>query len=72
MRIGIIGPSEEEIMPFIENISDKKTSTFVMLNFYSGKFNGVDVVSLYSGVYKVNAAIAAQLLIDKLMLPTLL
>ncbi|MDZ5253623.1 5'-methylthioadenosine/adenosylhomocysteine nucleosidase [Clostridium sp. LIBA-8841] len=65
MRIGIIGPSEEEIMPFIENISAKKTSTFAMLNFYSGNFKGVDVVSLYCGVCKVNAAIAAQLLIDK-------
>ncbi|EGT3617566.1 5'-methylthioadenosine/adenosylhomocysteine nucleosidase [Clostridium perfringens] len=65
MRIGIIGPSVEEIMPFIENISAKKTSTFAMLNFYSGNFKGVDVVSLYCGVCKVNAAIAAQLLIDK-------
>ncbi len=35
-----------------------------MLKFYEGQFDFVRVVALYSGVCKVNAAIAAQILID--------
>lgn len=35
-----------------------------MLKFYEGKINGIAVVALFSGVCKVNAAIAAQILID--------
>ena len=35
-----------------------------MLKFYDGQIDGVKVVALFSGVCKVNAAIAAQLLID--------
>lgn len=35
-----------------------------MLKFYEGKINGISVVALFSGVCKVNAAIAAQILID--------
>ena len=35
-----------------------------MLRFYEGTFHGVDVVTLFSGVCKVNAALATQILID--------
>lgn len=35
-----------------------------MLTFYEGEMCGVPVTALYSGVCKVNAAVAAQLLID--------
>ncbi|MCR6514480.1 5'-methylthioadenosine/adenosylhomocysteine nucleosidase [Clostridium sp. LY3-2] len=65
MRIGVIGPAEDEIMPFIDKIEGKIKNSYAMLNFYSGKFEGVDVVALFSGVCKVNAAIATQILIDK-------
>ena len=65
MRFGIIGASEDEIMPFIEQVQDKKIETMAKLNFYSGTFNDIEVVALYCGVCKVNAAIATQLLIDK-------
>ncbi len=61
MKIGIIGPTENEIMPFIEEISNKKVENVAMLTFYSGIY----VVALYCGVCKVNAAIATQILIDK-------
>ncbi len=36
-----------------------------MLKFHSGEYENIDVVALYCGVCKVNAAIAAQILIDK-------
>lgn len=65
MRIGIIGPSEDEIIPFIEQMESKNVESIAMLKFYSGKFNNIDVVALYCGVCKVNAAIATQILIDK-------
>lgn len=35
-----------------------------MLRFYEGTISGIAVVALFSGVCKVNAAIAAQILID--------
>ncbi|WP_160672539.1 5'-methylthioadenosine/adenosylhomocysteine nucleosidase [Clostridium sp. C8-1-8] len=65
MRIGIIGPSENEIVPFIDKIHSKKVEAYAMLKFYSGEYGNKDVVALYCGVCKVNAAIATQILIDK-------
>ncbi len=65
MKIGVIGPTENEIMPFIEEISNKKVENVAMLTFYSGIYENRDVVALYCGVCKVNAAIATQILIDK-------
>lgn len=35
-----------------------------MLKFYEGQINGMEIVALFSGVFKVNAAIASQNLID--------
>lgn len=35
-----------------------------ILAVYEGKINGLSVVTLYSGVCKVNAAIGTQILID--------
>ncbi|MRZ79932.1 5'-methylthioadenosine/adenosylhomocysteine nucleosidase [Paeniclostridium sordellii] len=65
MRIGIIGPSESEIMPFIEKIQNKQVDSIAMLNFNHGTFNNIDVVALYCGVCKVNSAIATQILINR-------
>lgn len=65
MRIGVIGPSEDEIMPFIKKIYNKKIDCFAELTFYSGDYEDVEVVALYCGVCKVNAAIAAQILINR-------
>lgn len=64
MKIGVIGPTETEIMPFINKITNSKIETHSMLKFYSGTYENVDVVALYCGVCKVNAAIATQILID--------
>ncbi|MCR1949810.1 5'-methylthioadenosine/adenosylhomocysteine nucleosidase [Clostridium sp. DSM 100503] len=65
MKIGIIGPSEDEIKPFIDELSAEKLEEHAMLKFYIGKYENIDIVVLYCGVCKVNAAIAAQILIDK-------
>lgn len=65
MKIGIIGPSEEEIMPFIKEMHNRTVESYAMLKFYSGSYGMLNVVALYCGVCKVNAAIATQILIDK-------
>lgn len=61
---GIICASDAELEPFIRQIKDVKITEKAMLKFYEGKLDQVSVIVLYSGVCKVNAAIAAQLLID--------
>lgn len=65
MRIGIIGPTEREIMPFVSKIENKEIFRHAKVNFHAGTYEGVAVVAAFSGVCKVNAAIATQILIDK-------
>jgi len=64
MRLGIIGPCEVEILPFINKLADKTMAEHAKVTFHSGTYNGIDVVALFCGVCKVNAAIAAQILIN--------
>lgn len=64
MKIGIICAGDREFAPFIPCIKECKITEKAMLKFYEGKISNVDVVALFSGVCKVNAAIATQLLID--------
>lgn len=63
-RVGIICAGDEELEPFLSHIEETTIREKAMLKFYEGKINGVPIVALYSGVCKVNAAIAAQILID--------
>ena len=63
--IGIIGAMDEEVNNLKELISDVQVSTFASMDFYQGKLSGNDVVVVRSGIGKVNAAICAQILIDK-------
>lgn len=65
MRIGIIGPADDEISPFIERMANVEASTYAMLKIHVGTFNDIEVVALYCGVCKTNAAIAAQVIIDR-------
>ena len=63
-KIGILCASDTELAPFLGYIQSPPITEKAMLKFYSGKINQIDIVAVYSGVCKVNAAIAAQLLID--------
>jgi adenosylhomocysteine nucleosidase len=65
MKLGIIGPCEIEIMPFISKMESVTTEESAKLKFYMGTYSGIEIVSLFCGVCKVNAAIAAQILISK-------
>lgn len=63
-KIGIICAGDEELAPFLEELEVTGTVEKAMLKFYEGKLCGLEVVVLFCGGCKVNAAIAAQILID--------
>lgn len=63
-KIGILCPSDTELAPFLSHIKEVKITEKAMLKVYEGMIGQMRVAALYSGVCKVNAAIAAQILID--------
>ena len=63
-KIGIICAGDDELAPFLEELEVNDTVEKAMLKFYEGKLCGFEVVILFCGACKVNAAIAAQILID--------
>ena len=64
MTIGILCAGDRELAPFLPHIENKRTSAKAMLTVHEGEIHGLHVAALFSGVCKVNAAIAAQILID--------
>lgn len=64
MKIGIICAGDSEAAPFLDAVQNCSVSEKALLKFYSGLIESIPVVALFSGVGKVNAAIAAQILID--------
>lgn len=63
-KFGILCAGDSELEPFLSHIQNCVVTEKAMLKFYEGKINGVSITALYSGVGKVNAAVAAQILID--------
>ena len=55
---------DSELDPFLPMIEECKITPKAMLKFYEGKIHGIAVLALFSGVCKVNAAIAAQILLS--------
>lgn len=64
MKIGILCAGDSELAPFLPMIDRRKVSEKAMLQIHEGTIEGIPVAALYSGVCKVNAAVAAQILID--------
>ncbi len=64
VKVGIICAGDRELEPFLAHINDCKTSEKAMLKFYEGEINDMNIVTLFCGVGKTNAAIATQVLID--------
>ena len=60
-KIGILCAGDDEVAPILSLLQGDAPSQQAMLTFHAGKLAGMDVVALYCGVCKVNAAIAAQL-----------
>lgn len=65
LKIGIIGPCDFEIEPFIAEMSNVKLEDHAMLKFHLGRYSNIDIVAVRCGICKVNAAIASQVLIDR-------
>lgn len=63
--IGIIGAMEEEVALLKEAMDIEKTVSYASMDFCKGKLYGKDVVVVKSGIGKVNAAVCAQILVDK-------
>lgn len=63
-KFGIICAGEAELEPFLRHIEGEKVTERATLKFHEGSINGVPVAAVICGVGKVNAAIAAQVLID--------
>ncbi len=64
MTIGIIGAMEEEVAILKEMMEGPKETVIAGCRFYEGRISGCDAVLVQSGIGKVNAAIAATLLIQ--------
>ena len=64
MKVAIICAGDTEAAPFLALVGQERVTEKAMLKFYEGTIEGVEVVTLFSGVCKVNAAIAAQIAID--------
>lgn len=64
MKIGIICASDSELAPFLPHLNVHTTETHALIGFHCGRFKNAKLVALYSGVCKVNAALASQTLIN--------
>ncbi|WP_312643851.1 5'-methylthioadenosine/adenosylhomocysteine nucleosidase [Hydrogenoanaerobacterium sp.] len=71
-KIGIVCAGDEELKPFLSHIEKIVVTEKAMLKFYEGNINGTPIIALYSGVCKVNAAIATQILIDTYCVDTII
>lgn len=63
--IGIIGATIEEITEINKNIIGLEKVSIYNIDFFKGKFNDKEVVSVRSGIGMVNASIITTLLIEK-------
>nr|WP_246798101.1 5'-methylthioadenosine/adenosylhomocysteine nucleosidase [Alkalibacter rhizosphaerae] len=65
MKVGIIGAMESEIAMLQDKMEIQNTKEIATLTFYEGVLRNKPVVLVRSGIGKVNAAICAQILIDR-------
>ena len=63
--IAILCPSDTELDPFLPLLTELREHEQAMLRIYQGRLDGLPVIALYSGVCKVNTALAVQLLLDR-------
>ena len=63
-KIGILCALEREMAPFLRRMEQVKTTCAALVTVHEGVLGNHSVAVAYSGVCKVNAAIAAQILIS--------
>ncbi|SNX55278.1 5'-methylthioadenosine/adenosylhomocysteine nucleosidase [Thermoanaerobacterium sp. RBIITD] len=64
-NIGLIGAMDEEVDILKHDIELKEILNRAEMDFYKGSLKGINSVIVRSGIGKVNAAIAAQILISE-------
>lgn len=70
--IGIIGAMEEEVAVLKDEMVNPEVTEAASMTFYKGVLCGKDAVVVRSGIGKVNAAICAQILVDRFGVDTLI
>ena len=63
--IGLISAMEEEILLFMERSEIAETTRHAGIDFHLGRLGGQDIAVVRSGIGKVNAAVATQILVDR-------
>lgn len=63
-NVGILCASDTELAPFLKAMKIDRIVEKTMLRFYEGTVGSLSITAAYSGVCRVNAAIAAELLIE--------
>lgn len=63
--IGIIGAMEAEVAILKDTMEIEEVVEYAGMDFCRGKLNGREAVVVRSGIGKVNAAVCAQVLVDK-------
>ncbi|EMT38805.1 adenosylhomocysteine nucleosidase [Thermoanaerobacter thermohydrosulfuricus] len=63
-KIGLIGAMEEEVNILKDEMTLKEIVKKAKLDFYVGSLKGADIVIVRSGIGKVNAAMATQILVS--------
>jgi adenosylhomocysteine nucleosidase len=64
-KIGIIGAMEEEVIRLKEQMDDVEIKSIASMDFCEGSLEDSPLVVVRSGIGKVNAALCAQILVDK-------
>lgn len=70
--IGIIGAMEEEVALLKDAMEVSEVSEYASMTFCKGVLYGKDAVVVKSGIGKVNAALCAQILVDRYQVDTLI
>lgn len=63
--IGIIGAMEDEVAELKKSMEIEEIVSTASFSFCRGKLSGKEVVVVRSGIGKVNAAVCAQILVDR-------
>ncbi|MDO5695483.1 MAG: 5'-methylthioadenosine/adenosylhomocysteine nucleosidase [Eubacteriales bacterium] len=72
MKTGIIGAMAQEVEALTEGMESVTIREIAGRKFYVGRYHGCDVVVVESGIGKVNAAVTAQILIDRFEIRSLI
>lgn len=75
MKLAIMASLQDELSPFFNEIKDlvlEKKPDLLHLKFYSGKLDGFNIILSQTGIGKVNATIASQILINLFFIDTII